>query len=402
MTGLRILLCTRRERARQALTRALESAPQGVEIEVVESEQELEVAIERERFDALVFELGPEARADLERLEALPDPRPALILLGSGEDPALLVRAMRLRPEAFLVDGRLDELSGALERIARSRPPANDTRGVIAVSGAKGGVGATLLACELAGWLSRSGGRTCLVDLDLHRGDVALYLDLCPLHTVADVARKGEALDAEFLRSVATEHECGVFVLAAPHELEEAGAFGTGALERTIALLRKEFAWVVLDVPGAWDPVALRALDLADLALLLCSLDVASLTHASAGRKLLLRLGAPDERVRVVLRRNGSPLTAADVTRALGRAPDLELPCDAEVAQAACNRGVPVHQLAPGGELDRATLALARGVHAWLGLPPPELPRALPSGGFASRLIHLRQSFRGLRHAPAR
>ncbi len=394
MTGLRLLLCSRGGRSGQTLAGALAEAPEVARVETAPP-GELETALAGVRFDALCLELGADPRADLERLERLPVPRPALLLAGSGDDPALIVRAMRLRPEAFLIDGRLHELPAALERIHRSRRHTRGARGVVALSGAKGGVGTTLLACELARWLARGGGRTCLVDLDLHRGAVALYMDLCPLHTLVDLARKGDALDADYLRGAAVLHESGVHVLAAPHELEEAQLFGATPLERTLALLRREFDWVVLDVAGAWDEVALRALDLSDLVLLVSSLDIASLTHASSRRKRLTARTASEGCVRVVVRRTGGQLGLADVARALGRAPDLQLPCDAATAQTACNRGISVHQLSPGGALDQANRALASSAHRWLGLPEPALSRAAQrTGPLSSRLARVRNSLR--------
>ena len=65
---------------------------------------------------------------------------------------------------------------------------------VVTVFSAKGGCGKTTVATNLAAALAdrRPARRSCLVDLDLAFGDVAIALQLFPAHTIADAVPLGD------------------------------------------------------------------------------------------------------------------------------------------------------------------------------------------------------------------
>jgi len=377
MTGLAFLLYVEDPEFRSQVERLLESSGRVELIEKPKDTAELVNLLGTMRFDAAFVELGEKPLELLELLERSPEPRPALLLAGSRDDSDVLVRAMRLRPDAFVVDQEIAELQGMLEQLEQGRSGRKDAHGVVAVTGAKGGVGTTLLACELAASLQRIGERVAVVDLSLHQGDVAIYFDVTPPYSLADVARKGDELDGEFLRKVSVPHRLGLSIVAAPRRLEDASLVAPRHIERTIRFLRREFDWVVLDIPQDWNEVALKALDLADLVLLVTTLEVPALNHARERLKLLERLGAPMDRVRVVVNRGDArALGGWDFGKVLGRKPDATVPSAYEVAVAGINEGKLVSEVAPGAKLDLAIQNLAAAVRGWFGLDPVEIERA--------------------------
>src|SRR5207245_10405969 len=100
---------------------------------------------------------------------------------------------------------------------------------VFTVCGARGGLGVTTLAVNLAVRMaSSSGSEVALVDLDLQRGDVAAFLNLTPLQSLATIAAAHGELDAVFLRGTLTRHASGVFVLPAPPQIEDVDSIGHG------------------------------------------------------------------------------------------------------------------------------------------------------------------------------
>ena len=104
MTGLRVLLHADRLEARARVLRALDGSAFVDRVETATDADLLAEGIESGRFDAIFVELGDRGEQLLATLEQAGEPRPPLLLAGSGTDPELLVRAMRLRPEAFAVD----------------------------------------------------------------------------------------------------------------------------------------------------------------------------------------------------------------------------------------------------------------------------------------------------------
>ncbi|HEX2065615.1 MAG TPA: P-loop NTPase, partial [Candidatus Thermoplasmatota archaeon] len=96
---------------------------------------------------------------------------------------------------------------------------------VIAVHGAKGGVGATTLACNLAAALRRlTGRRVALIDGDVLSGDARVMFDVNSAQSLADLLPQLRELDADLVDALLAEHGTGVRVLLAPDQLQRAEA----------------------------------------------------------------------------------------------------------------------------------------------------------------------------------
>src|SRR6516225_9319627 len=135
--------------------------------------------------EALILHLGETSHAELESLAARAvDRRPPLIVVGSGSDTTVMRLAMQAGARDLLPLPLVgDDLIAALQRIERDHrvgsPRADGT--LLAFMNAKGGCGATLLACNVAHALTTvSHRRVMLIDLDLQFGAIPLYFDLFP------------------------------------------------------------------------------------------------------------------------------------------------------------------------------------------------------------------------------
>ena len=112
-------------------------------------------------------------------------------------------------------------MAEALARAAARRPAAQNTKKaagkLLAFMGAKGGAGATTLACNFAVALAQEPEqKTLLIDLDLPLGDAALNLGIVAEFSAIDALQAGDRLDARFLSQLLVKHSSGVWVLAAP------------------------------------------------------------------------------------------------------------------------------------------------------------------------------------------
>jgi pilus assembly protein CpaE len=242
---------------------------------------------------------------------------------------------------------------------------------ILAVTGAKGGLGATTVSCQLASALQRF-GRVAIVDLDVGSGDVGLYFDIKPPYTLADLGN-GNGLDSTYVRTLLDAHRCGVRILAAPDRIEHIESVGISQLERAIELLRRDFDWIVLDVPGRWDEISLKAFDMADKVLLVTGFEVPALHHARRHLEIFERLGHK-QKVSLVANRkvNGVGVDVADATDFLKREPDFILPNDFQSAAASIDRGLPLADVAPRSKLTKSFDGLSRQVYEWAGIPIPE------------------------------
>lgn len=212
---------------------------------------------------------------------------------------------------------------------------------VITVTGVRGGVGATTIAANLAWHLGEEARRhTALFDADLHGGAAALLLGARTTSGLRAALEHPERVDELFVERTAQPAGERLHVLAAEENPVEPIRAQPGAAARLIAMLRRRYNFVVVDLPARSAPNAREVLDMAHQRVLV--------TDASlAGARELLRYAAipnaptQSRRAVTVLSRAGQPgmLTEAQVKEALGEAPDLVIPWLPKVVPSAADLG---------------------------------------------------------------
>ena len=132
----------------------------------------------------------------------------------------------------------------------------NDRRGrLVAVTGARGGVGATMLATGIAWTIAnRRRRRVALVDLDLQFGTVALALDLEPSPGLREALEHPGRIDALFVDRAMVRHSDTLFVLSGEELLGDPVTADTSSLDILLKELRNKFHYVVVDVPRQVSP----------------------------------------------------------------------------------------------------------------------------------------------------
>ena len=241
--------------------------------------------------------------------------------------------------------------------------PSKPLGQVIAVTGAKGGVGKTTLAVNLAAALAaETGDPTVLFDLSTQFGDAALLLNLFPRRTLADLVQADLAdLDAALLDDYFVWHEGGVKLLAGASAPLAVDALTPASLTQILRVLRENYAHIILDVPLALTETARRALVEANRVLLVASLfDLTALANTRLWLEAL-RL----ETVQIVVNRvsASNKLQPADLTRTLGRAADYFVPNDGKLVPASVNSGVPFVLSHPNSKAACSVYTLARSLH---------------------------------------
>jgi pilus assembly protein CpaE len=298
--------------------------------------------------------------------EVLPE-TPILVLLSSTEQGlvqpcvAAGARGCLLRP--FDPEALAATIVQVHERANRLRQlSATPTRGqLIAVRGAKGGIGTTAIATNLAVTLHRQTRQpTVLVDGNFCGGDIPAALSLAPHRSVMDLLSNLDRLDEDILTTTLVHHSSGVHVLAAPTEFEQVELIHADAYQRVLEELRARFAHVVVDCSTFIDPNTLVAFDIADLLLLVTTPELASLKNTTRVLQLGARLGYSERKMRLVVNRYNlsGAVSAADFEQHLAYHTSFKFPNDPAVSHAFAS-GEP---LKPSSGMGRALDKLARTV----------------------------------------
>lgn len=214
---------------------------------------------------------------------------------------------------------------------------------LICVLGPKGGTGKTVTSCNLAVALAEQDQRTCLVDLDLHFGDVGLGLRIHPERTIYDLARAGGTLDAEKVDDYLTDHESGVRVLLAPVRPDHAGAVKPEFVSEVLAQLRSLSDVVVVDTPAGFPPEVITAVDNSTNVCVVGTLDAFSLKDTKLGLETLDRMGYDQDAIRVLLNRADTSVGIGrdDVKAILDREPDVLVPSQRDIPRTV-TEGTPI------------------------------------------------------------
>ncbi len=234
------------------------------------------------------------------------------------------------------------------------------TGSVVCVFAPKGGLGTTFLATHLAVlFAGRAPFRTALVDLNVHLGDAATYLNAHPQATFVDAIGADGCLEPGRLEASWTNHPTGVRLLAAPGVSEEAEPIAARHVAELLTRTRPEFDFVVVDLMHQLDGATLEALDRADHILLVAALDVGTICNVRRALEAFARLGYDDGRLKLVVNRFAETADSQRFERSFGRKIDWRIPSDYAAAVGAINAGVPVGQLSPHSQLNESLVGLA-------------------------------------------
>jgi len=346
---------------------------------VVTHPEDLAEAVRNDRPDALFADLGNFPHEVIEAIDGVAAPRPLLMVSGPQDNPDIILRAMKQGAKEYLAPNPdANAIEQGLARLlmeARPTEPSGQSRRalVVAVMGAKGGVGSTTVACQVAGALQEGTARTALIDLDFPFGDVSVHFDVQPRHSIADLSDEVDKIDSTFLQMVMHEHESGIHILAGPSEVTDAQNVRPRQLDRALEILREEFDWIVVDISHCWYEISAHVLDIADQVLLVTSMDVPTLNRARRHLELMKRLGHSGARTHVVVNRRvkSDDVSAQDVAKFLGASADAELPYDYATTSSCVNQGAMLAEVSPGRALHRSYRALADRLYEWNGMTPP-------------------------------
>jgi pilus assembly protein CpaE len=322
------------------------------------------------RTDLLVVQIDPDNAADLAALESFAaGPGLRIPVVAAVEDLTIATTRRLLRSsiaDVLPIPFSLEELGQAIDagrdRVARAtgQGPARQAS-IIAVQGVLGGMGASMVAAQLAQmWAGEK--QVLLIDLDVQRGNAALYLNLKPRLSIADLVEAEDRLDAEFLRLIVERHQSGLGVVAAPVDMNPLDALTPEFIERLLDVAAQNYDLVVLDMPGIWIDWSAAAMQKADLVLLIAQLTVSGVQQCR--RQLdVLEANNLGERVRVVMNRMTPGLFGkydlSEAESVLRTKVHFALCNDYPTVSAALDEGKPVGQMKLKARIDKELRTMA-------------------------------------------
>jgi len=271
-------------------------------------------------------------------------PKTNAVMIVSKLDPALMLEAMRagvteLVSEPFTAA----DIKAAVDRVTGGQAEEVSGGDVIAVLGAKGGVGTTTIAVNLAAALAAEQDSNVIIS-DLHaaaHGDVGLLFGIEPRFSVVDALENVRRLDAAFLKGLVVRSKPGLDVLASPETPSVRPPEGR-TVRTLIDRLASLYRTVVLDVPRS-DLSMIEALEPATAIVLVVNQELPTVRRAAQIAALLRQRHGKDRLGSVVSRYDArAEIGQGDIDRVVGLPVWGVLPSDYRLALQAANQGSPL------------------------------------------------------------
>lgn len=265
--------------------------------------------IDRVRPDVILLDVTKlrEPLEDVVRKIRSTSTQPAVFALHTTAEPAAILDALRAGASEFLYPPLGGALKAALERLAQTRERSREARQAngktLGFVSAKGGCGATTLACHVATELPRLvRAKVLLADLDLQAGLVSFLAKTKSPYSLADAVANLQRMDQSFWHGLISNGIPDLEILSAP-TAPGAKQVQPQQLKQVLAFVRTQYPWTVLDLGRNLTGETLSLLDMVDETYLVTTHEVPALHQAKQMIRHLLDSGYPQGHIRLILNR---------------------------------------------------------------------------------------------------
>ena len=333
--------------------------------------------------DVVIFATDPSNQADLSAIEALTGQRKensVFLALTDSDMPLSRARALSragvddVLPYPMSDEDLAEQVKDWTDKI-RAKAFAEKSAGreghLILVSQARGGIGSTTVAVNLADQLMAKKGRfkktsetrVAIVDLDLQFGTVGDFLDTDESEALMQMALDGTMPDDQWVEQSVVETPGGLTVLPAPSKFAPLDALQPAQVEALITALRRTHDYVIVDLPRALVNWIEPVVEAADRMVIVTDTTVPSVraTHKLMEFFKSDNLGLEIE---VVINREKKPLMLGNHHKEAAKLLDVKfnhwLPQDPRAAREAIDYGKPLSEVAARSDLNKAIAGLAK------------------------------------------
>jgi len=238
---------------------------------------------------------------------------------------------------------------------------------VYSIFAAKGGIGRTTIAFNLAVTINQQSGlKTVLVDGSIQYGDMRALLKV-PHEAPSILDLPTDRIQESDLSDVLWRDPSGIDILLAPPRVEMAEMVTSRDVDKVLSILRRVYQVVIIDTPTALSDVVLTFLDNSDALIHVVTFESTTLYNTRAVGETFRAIGYPVDKIRYLLNRADSAggMDPKSIAQALGRDPEFHLSSDGRLVVESNNQGVPFvlanPQAAISQELARVAEALTEG-----------------------------------------
>ena len=280
----------------------------------------------------------------LTQLAELCDPSTKVVVIGHYNDVALYRDLIKAGVSEYMVAPiSLADIVGVITHIFVD-PQADPIGRSIAFIGAKGGVGSSTIAHNVAWTMSNLfSSEVVVADLDLAFGTANINFDQDPAQGMAEAVFSPERIDEVYLDRLLAQCAERLSLLAAPSTLDRVYDFDADAFSQIIETAQRSAPLVVLDMPHVWTAWSKQTLMQADEIVITATPELANLRNTKNLVDMLKRARPNDAPPRLIINQAGIPkrteISIADFSDPLGITPISVIPFDPQLFGNAGNNG---------------------------------------------------------------
>ncbi|MGB7204637.1 MAG: AAA family ATPase [Anderseniella sp.] len=290
--------------------------------------------------------------SELSQLAQVCDPGTKVILVGHVNDVILYRELIRQGLSEYLV-APIHQLQ-IIDAISSlfNNPDSDPIGRIISFVGAKGGVGSSTIAHNLA-WIASTEYKidTIVSDLDLAFGTAGLNFNQDPAQGMAEAISSADRIDQTMMERLLTKCNDRLNLLSSPAQVEKSLHIDVEALEPIMDAVRSSAPLIILDIPNVWTTWSRHLLTNSDDVIITSTPDLASLRNTKNIFDHLTTARPNDKAPLVILNQVGvqkrPEIPVAEFTKAIGVAPVVVIPYDAHVFGTASSNGQMIADVGP-------------------------------------------------------
>jgi pilus assembly protein CpaE len=285
-----------------------------------------------------------ELLGSLRRLADVCDPTTKVVIIGHYNDVWLYRELIRFGISEYVVAPvSLADVVNIVSTIFVN-PDADPLGRSLAFVGAKGGVGSSTIAHNIAWGISRLfSSEVVVADLDLPFGTANINFDQDPAQGIAEAVFAPERIDEVYLDRLLSQCAERLSLLAAPSTLDRVYDFDPEAFAQIIDTAQRSAPVLVLDIPHVWNGWTRNTLQRADEIVITATPELANLRNTKNLVDMLRKLRPNDPPPHLIVNQVGVPkrpeISAADFAEPLGLTPLASIPFDPQLFGNASNNG---------------------------------------------------------------